>query len=296
MAEFTENGLREFYSNREALGLLHYLRSDQVHAGFFEERGGGELQTVESLSAAGEAMNGFLAEQADIAPHSTVINIGCGTGGTDRYLAQSREANVIGIDFSDTQLREATERAREDGLGNDITYIQSSMTKIPLGGKIADYVLAQESLYYCDRKAEAVKEFGRVLKDNGLVIVEDTVLKDESARREVKDLYLGRVGANELLTVDEYKKLFHEQGLELVKSADLSRHLAKTFEAVLEFIRSHEEELLEMIKSDSPKGMQNAKAKLRDGFGYPDFLRLAKEEKLGCEAMFFRKVGIPPVN
>ena len=53
-------------------------------------------------------------QQHPLAPHSRVLDVGCGWGGMGLYLAQQTGAHVTGITLADNQVTYANERAAEE--------------------------------------------------------------------------------------------------------------------------------------------------------------------------------------
>ena len=61
-----------------------------------------------------------IAAKLRIQPGHNVLDIGCGWGGLAIYIARSFEANVLGVTLSTEQHQVATERARAQGLDNNV--------------------------------------------------------------------------------------------------------------------------------------------------------------------------------
>ncbi len=266
--QFTERNTEDYYDNFS--GVYENVWNEQIHTGYFDKE--------KSLEQAVEDMDAFLAREIQLKDNSFVVVIGSGRGGTDRFLAKSHSCRVIGIDLSKTQISVAKKRAKAEGL--NIEYLQASMESIPLLDKIADYIWIQESFFHCHDKQKAVSEFTRLLKPNGVVIMEDTLLFDINSRAEVLEKFGQRVSINEILTSEEYVDLFKQVGLTLVKKIDLSSHLLKTYKAIIEHIKQNREKIREVTPA-------RYRGQVDSNFGFPRSLKLVEEGKLGCAALYF---------
>merc|ERR1712087_956586 len=98
---------------------------------------------------------------------ASILDVGCGIGGTSRYLAKAfPSAHVTGITISPEQQQRATSLAGERGISNakfelvdalNMTYADNSF----------DFVWACESGEHMPDKERYVQEMTRVLKPGG---------------------------------------------------------------------------------------------------------------------------------
>ncbi len=74
------------------------------------------------LAEAQRAKKRHIAAKLQTAPGQTVLDIGCGWGGLGLTLAKLADAQVTGITLSHEQLSRAQERARKEGLDNQVRF------------------------------------------------------------------------------------------------------------------------------------------------------------------------------
>ncbi len=88
------------------LGSPYYLRvwGEHIHDGYY-------ATGRESAEDAQIALVRTLAAEARIGPHDSVLDVGCGVGGSSIWLAQNRGAQTLGITISPAQARIATDLA-----------------------------------------------------------------------------------------------------------------------------------------------------------------------------------------
>jgi SAM-dependent methyltransferase len=95
-----------------------------------------------------------------------VLDAGCGAGYGTALLAMSQPARLIAVDISD----EAVEltRAAVDG-GAEV--LVSDVRELPLDDDVVDLVVCFEVIEHMDRRAETLREFARVLRPDGLLLI-----------------------------------------------------------------------------------------------------------------------------
>ncbi len=98
--------------------------------------------------------------------NAVVLDAGCGTGGLIRRLGPRRPAwRWTGVDLSPL----ACGLARERGGGAEIR--EASVTALPWGEAAFDAVVSADVLYHVDDDAAALREFFRVLRPGGIVVI-----------------------------------------------------------------------------------------------------------------------------
>lgn len=96
----------------------------------------------------------------------TVLDAACGEGYGSNILANSAK-NVTGIDIDETSINHAKERYKRENL----TFLRESCTELPFKNNSFDVIVSFETLEHLTEQEEMLKEFNRVLKDDGLLII-----------------------------------------------------------------------------------------------------------------------------
>jgi len=101
---------------------------------------------------------------ADLPAAPTVLDVGCGDGA--RTLANLPEG-AVGLDFS----RRGLELARETVPGARL--VQGDMTALPVADESGDGITAYHAVFHVPRArhSEVYREFARVLRPGGLVLM-----------------------------------------------------------------------------------------------------------------------------
>ena len=116
-----------------------------------------------------------LIEKLAINPNDVVIDFGCGPGYYTIELAKKAK-RVVAVDLSPEMLKKAQNKAEKAGVKN-IQFLQSNGTNIQLEDSSVDMILLV-TVYHEVGESEAVlKEFNRILKPEGKLIIVEVIKK-----------------------------------------------------------------------------------------------------------------------
>ena len=120
-------------------------RGEHIHHGYF-------LDPKDTKEVAQTRLIELLFDRAGLGKRVSVLDVGCGIGGTSCYLARLHDCNVTGITISGKQVEMATRLSREQtdiepNAGDDrIKLDQGSVRFIELDAeKMDDYFCTQET-------------------------------------------------------------------------------------------------------------------------------------------------------
>lgn len=119
----------------------------------------------------------FLKQGAFLSPYLraglTVLDCGCGPGSMTLDIAELvNPGQVFGIDSSPIQIEQAILLQQERQISN-VEFTAGSVYQLPYPDEYFDVVFAHAVLYHLQHPQEALLEFRRVLKPNGLVALRD---------------------------------------------------------------------------------------------------------------------------
>ena len=116
-----------------------------------------------------------LIEKLAINPNDVVVDFGCGPGYYTIELAKKAK-RVVAVDLSPEMLKKAQNKAEKAGVKN-IQFLQSNGTNIQLEGSSVGIILLV-TVYHEVGESEAVsKEFNRILKPKGKLIIVEVIKK-----------------------------------------------------------------------------------------------------------------------
>ena len=162
---------RLFWLNRRTLS---------VHFGYTDTTTRGHVEALLN-------MNRVLADRAGIQPGARVLDAGCGVGGSSIWLAQARDAIVVGITPVASQVARARRFAAARKLGDRIAFEQADYTSTPFSDASFDIVWALESLCHAPDKAAFYREAARLLRPGGRLVLAEYIraARPLSARGEL---------------------------------------------------------------------------------------------------------------
>jgi SAM-dependent methyltransferase len=139
--------------------------------------GGAVLGSVASLETRGQR-TGYLGvirsvlEEAHLQPGETVLDVGCGSGVLDRWLARrTGGANrIVAVDVHRTLLGEATTLAQKEGLSDLIEFREGNAEALPFPDNHFDVVMSATVMELLDAD-RMLRELVRVAKSGGRVAV-----------------------------------------------------------------------------------------------------------------------------
>ena len=103
-----------------------------------------------------------------------VLDLGCGTGGITRFLAQTyRPACIVGIDVDAGLIARAAERASKAGLGNSLTFRTVTPGPLPFADSSFDVVFSKDAMVHIADKQALFAEIFRVLRPGGVIAAGD---------------------------------------------------------------------------------------------------------------------------
>jgi SAM-dependent methyltransferase len=139
--------------------------------------GGIELGTVTILESRGRAMGYLqmvrtLIDETRLRPGETVLEVGCGTGVLDRWLAHDTGGahRIVGVDINRYLLQEAGALSRKEGLEDTIEYREGSAEALPFPDNSFDVTMSVTVIEEVDAK-HLLAEMVRVTKPRGRVAV-----------------------------------------------------------------------------------------------------------------------------
>jgi cyclopropane fatty-acyl-phospholipid synthase-like methyltransferase len=168
----------------------------------------------------------LFAEWLDLRGDSRLLDIGCGSGGTDLRLAETTGASVIGVDMSAEGIATAKRLASERQLDDRTNFRQLDASRqLPFADGSFDAVLSVDAMCHLPGRADVLTELHRVMTPGGRIVFTDPtivtglVTGDELTARSSIGIYVFSVGS-----VNEH--LLAEAGFELLCCDDRTENMA----------------------------------------------------------------------
>jgi len=108
----------------------------------------------------------------------SIVDVGCGLGGTARHLASTHGATVTGIDLSQGYVDVGNELTRHVGLDDKVRLVQGSALNLPLSYDTFDLAFTVHAQMNVADKTAFYREIHRVLRPGGRLMFHDVFRGD----------------------------------------------------------------------------------------------------------------------
>ncbi len=137
-----------------------------IHYGYWDS-------TVKTFPQSLLRMNEVMMEAATIKETDTVLDAGCGVGGSSIFLASATGCKVTGITLSERQVEQATKNAKQKKAEDKVDFKVMDYCATSFPDESFDIVWGCESICYADSKERFINEAFRLLKPGGRLVVAD---------------------------------------------------------------------------------------------------------------------------
>lgn len=135
--------------------------------------GSDDLAAVDEFHIRGREATRELAGLVGIAANAFVLDIGCGIGGTARYLAAEYGCQVTGVDATADYCSLASELSARVGLQPRTSFHQGDALELPFHDASFDIVWTEHAQMNIADKARFYREATRVLRPGGRLAFHD---------------------------------------------------------------------------------------------------------------------------
>ncbi|GAB5032965.1 gamma-tocopherol methyltransferase [Nannochloropsis oceanica] len=232
-----KDGIATFYD--ESTAIWEEVWGEHLHHGYYytgKEKNHQKAQVdmiEESLKFAGVG-------DVTTSGVKRAVDVGCGIGGSSRFLATKYGAQVRGITLSPFQCRRAQFLTQKAGLEDKAKFSVADALAMPFQKETFDLVWSMESGEHMPDKKQFMRELVRVAAPGGRIVVVTWChrnLKDGEKLTRFERGLLKLINSIYFLppwvSMNRYVALAEEEGLEGIKTADWTQVVKPFWPAVL---------------------------------------------------------------
>jgi SAM-dependent methyltransferase len=176
MPKFNADAVRRHYG---ATGLVERLKTALAVFGAETVRlTPPQLAALDQFHTRGLTATAELAKLADLKAGQSLLDIGCGLGGPARFLADTQDCRVTGIDLNENFILAARYLTERTGQSDRVSFQTASALALPFTEGGFDGVLLQHVAMNIADRDLLYGEVRRVLRPGGKFVTYDVVAKD----------------------------------------------------------------------------------------------------------------------
>ncbi|GBF30585.1 demethylrebeccamycin-D-glucose O-methyltransferase [bacterium MnTg04] len=165
-----------------------------------------------------------LAGSALVGCDDRVLDVACGRGESARVLTEHFGCRIVGIDYSEENIRRANELTENVGLSSRVKFVQGDAERLPFANDSFDVVICECSLSTFPDLALALTEMKRVLRPGGRLGISDVVL-NQALPESLQDLVGHVLCISGALPIDGYRDVLDQTGFSAIRTRDVSEVL-----------------------------------------------------------------------
>jgi phosphoethanolamine N-methyltransferase len=210
------------------------------------------------VSPGGKQCADRLIRKLDLKPGRSVLDVGCGLGGSAFLMKQKFGLNVDAIDLSDNMLELARLRLTKAGLDSQVSLYNQNCLDIEVKNAY-DGIYSRDVFLHIKEKEKLFAIFFAALKPFGKLLFTD-YCGSEGPGSETFTRYVRQRGYH-LCSVPEYRNLIKEAGFEVVEALDVTNQFITFSEAELETIHTLDidENVRQSLKTDWQRKIDRAR-------------------------------------
>jgi len=216
--------IRKHYDRLSFLYRLFW--GEHLHHGYWDA----DLSSAEAQVRLMER----LAERAHVPRGASVLDIGCGLGGSAFWLADRFDCDVTGMTISPVQAKMASKKAKSLGLSDRVQFEVRDANQWQPEPESRDMVWIMESSEHFRGKKGFFARCASALKPGGVLAVCAWLRRDGPPRSDAERKLVETIGEAMLSAsldgLSDYKRWMQEAGLTVEVAEDITRYVERTWE------------------------------------------------------------------
>lgn len=235
-----KTGIAKFYDESSSIWLSVW--GEDMHHGYYPSDEFKDHKQAQLLMINKSLEFGFNGDPA-LVPVKSLVDVGCGVGGSSRYMASTlfKEASGRGISLSPYQIKRANEFTADANLSDRLEYQVADAMAMPFASDSFDLTWSMESGEHMPNKEKFLNELFRVTAPGGRILIVTWCHRElnegETALTEKELRLLAKINKAyylpEWVPASTYLKHAHTLGLEDIRQDDWTQYVAPFWPAVI---------------------------------------------------------------
>ncbi|KAM6953426.1 phosphoethanolamine methyltransferase [Aplochiton taeniatus] len=183
------------------------------------------------VSTGGPSTTKEFVDLLNLRPGQKVLDVGCGIGGGNFYMAKTFGVEVLGLDLSENMVNIAMERAVAEKIPS-VHFEVADATKRSFPEGSFDVVYSRDTILHIDDKLVLFKRFHSWLKPGGKLLISDYCCGEKPWTPQFQE-YVKQRGYI-LYTPTQYGKFIEEAGFSYVRTEDRTAQFLQVIKAEME--------------------------------------------------------------
>lgn len=195
-----------------------------------------DLAPIDEFHTRGKESTIEIASLAQLQSQHNVLDVGCGLGGSARYIATEFGCSVMGVDLTDEYIDVANKLTEFVNLSDKVSFKQASALELPFSSDSFDVVWTEHTQMNISDKEKFYSELSRVLKPNGRLVFHDIFGTDNTPHYPTPWAEHGSMSS--LCTQDEARTAIEKSNLVIDEWIDKSKLSMDFFKEMVKKVES----------------------------------------------------------
>jgi tocopherol O-methyltransferase len=182
--------------------------------------------------------NALLARSLNICAHDSVLDAGCGVGGTSVFIAETAGAKVQGVTLSKKQLKIANDLANKSSARGLLSFSNMDYCDTHFSDATFSKVVAIESVCHASNKLAFLEEAMRLLRPGGQLGVIDFFFAKADLSRDEQDVHeksMNGWAVSNLASVTQFDASLTKAGFVSIRFVNLQEYIWPSVERIYRY-------------------------------------------------------------
>ncbi|XP_063001910.1 uncharacterized protein LOC134412067 [Elgaria multicarinata webbii] len=204
------------------------------------------------VSTGGLSTTQELMRMLDLKPGQQVLDVGCGIGGSDFYMAKEFGVEVLGMDLSHNMVELALERAQKENT-TQVQFEIGDATRRTFPEESFDVIYSRDTILHVVDKRALFERFLSWLKPDGQLLISDYCCGPRPWSKAFAE-YVKQRGYR-LLTPQEYGQVLQEAGFRQVQALDRTERMLSALTQELRQLKGSQDRFVQAFSEDEFESM-----------------------------------------